>query len=92
MITLDDIEDMTCLSREEIAAVAEHDHLPEVNASCLAEYVMHEHHGAARLQQMICEDIRAALHKGDTAHAKDLYGVLHHFLKAHPGAARGAQG
>ncbi|MBV7394144.1 hypothetical protein [Mameliella sediminis] len=90
MITLDDIEDMTCLTRDEIEAVAEHDHLPEVNASCLAEYLMQQHHGAAKVQQMICEDIREALHRGDKEHAKDLYGVLHHFLKEHPEAARGA--
>ena len=90
MITLDDIEDMTCLTREEIEAVAEHDQLPVVSASCLAEYMMHQHHGAAKVQQMICEDIREALHRGDKAHARELYGVLHHFLKEHPDAARGA--
>ena len=90
MITLDDIEDMTCLTREEIEAVAEHDHLPEVSASCLAEYTLHQHHGPAKLQQMICEDIRDALHRGDKSHAKELYGVLHHFLREHPEAARGA--
>jgi hypothetical protein len=89
MITLDDIEDMTCLTREEIDAVAEHEGLPEVNAACLAEYMMHQHHGPARLQEMICDDIRAALHRDDLAHAKDLYGVLHHFLREHPEAVRG---
>ncbi|SMX49239.1 hypothetical protein [Maliponia aquimaris] len=90
MITLDDIEDMTCLTREEIEAVAELGHLPEVNAACLADYIMHQHHGPARVQEMICEDIRAALHRGDKTHVRELYGVLHHFLKEHPDAARGA--
>lgn len=91
MITLDDIEDMTCLTREEIEAVAELGHLPEVNAACLADYLMHQHHGPARVQEMICEDIRAALHRGDKDHARDLYGVLHHFLQQHPDAVRGAR-
>ena len=91
MITLEDVEDMTCLTRAEIDAVAEHDSLPELNAATLAEYLLHEHHGPARLQEMICDDIRDALHRGDKAHAKVLYGVLHHFLRTHPDAARGAR-
>lgn len=92
MITLDDIEDMTDLTREEIEAVAEHDGIPDLNAACLAQYTMGQPHGPARMQQVICEDIRAALHRGDLAHAKDLYGVLHHFLREHPEAARGVPG
>lgn len=92
MITLEDIEDMTCLSREEIEAVAEHDHVPELNAACLADYMMHQHHGPAHVQNMICEDIREALHKDDLVHARELYGVLHHYLRDHPDAARGADG
>jgi S-ribosylhomocysteine lyase LuxS involved in autoinducer biosynthesis len=91
MITLDDIEDMTDLSREEIAAVAEHEHLPEFNAAVLGDYTMHLHHGAARVQQMICDDIREALHRDDLGHARELYAVLHHFIAEHPEAARGAE-
>ncbi|MCZ0812961.1 MAG: hypothetical protein ACQEVT_09420 [Pseudomonadota bacterium] len=90
MITLDDIEDMTCLSREEIAAVAEHEHLPEVSASALAEYTMHLPKGPQAVQQMICEDLRDALHRDDLDHARALYVVLHGFLEAHPEAVRGS--
>lgn len=91
MITLDDIEDMTCLTREEIAAVAEHEHMPELNASALAEYMMHIPHGPQKVQQMICEDIRGALHRDDLDHARELYAVLHHFMSEHPEAARGSE-
>ena len=89
MITLDDIEDMTCLTREEIAAVAEHEALPALNASALAERMMHLHHGPQRVQEMICDDIRAALHRDDLDHARELFVVLNHFIDAHPEAARG---
>ncbi|WGW05582.1 hypothetical protein [Tropicibacter oceani] len=92
MITLEDVQGMTCLSREEIEAVAEHEGIPDLDAACLADYMMHEHHGPAKVQQMICEDIRAALRKDDVPRAKELYGVLHHFLTEHPEAARGAEG
>ncbi len=90
MITADDIEDMTCLTREEIAAVAEHEHLPEVSAALLGDYKMQIANGPQEVQRMICEDIREALHKGDKAHAKELYAVLHHFIAQHPEAVRGS--
>jgi hypothetical protein len=89
MISPDDIEDMTCLTREEIAAIAEHEHLPELDASLAGDYLMHSHHGPQKVQQMICEDIRAALHADDVDHARALYAVLHHFMADHPDAARG---
>lgn len=89
MITIEDVEDMTCLTREEIAAVAEHEHVGLLNASIQSEYLMHTHHGPQKVQQMICEDIRAALHKDDVKHAKELFVVLRHFMTDHPEAARG---
>ncbi|WP_114965859.1 hypothetical protein [Alkalilacustris brevis] len=91
MITLDDIEDMTCLSREEIAAIAEHEHLPDLDAAMLGEYLMHIHHGPVQVQQMICDDIRAALHRDDLDHARTLFTVLRSFMADHPEAARGAE-
>lgn len=91
MITLDDIEDMTCLTREEIAAIAEHEHIPEADATLMGEYLMHAHHGPQKVQQMICEDIRAALNGDDVGHARALYAVLHRFLSDNPDAARGAE-
>ncbi|ARC90557.1 hypothetical protein [Rhodovulum sp. MB263] len=89
MISLDDIEDMTDLSRDEISAIAEHENLPEADASLLGDYLMHLHHGPQRVQAMICEDIRAALHRDDTRRAAELYAVLHSFLASHPEAAQG---
>ena len=91
MINMNDIMDMTDLTHEEIAAVAEHEGLPDVNASALAEYMMHVHHGPQKVLRMISEDIRAALRRDDVAHARDLYAVLHHFIAEHPDAARGAE-
>ncbi len=91
MITLDDIEDMTPLTREEILAIAEHERLPELNASALAEWMMQSHHGPQKVQQMICEDIRGALHRDEVAHARELFVVLRHFVAEHPDAARGSE-
>ncbi|WP_138469756.1 hypothetical protein [Poseidonocella sp. HB161398] len=89
MIAVEDILDMTDLTAEEIAAIAEHEHSSEVNAAVLAQYLLEHHHGAARVQDMICDDIRAALHKGDLAHARELFATLRHFMTEHPEAAHG---
>ncbi len=90
MITLDDIEDMTDLTRAEIDAIAEHEHMGEGDAALFGDYVLHIHHGPARVQQMICEDIRTALHRDDLPHARALFAVLRRFMAEHPDAARGA--
>mgnify|MGYP006908397115 CR=1 FL=1 len=90
MISMDDIMDMTDLTHDEIAAIAEHESLPDLNAAALAEYMMHTHHGPETVNRMISEDIRDALHKGDKAHARALFVVLQHFVATHPGAARNA--
>lgn len=90
MITLDDIEDMSALTRAEIEALAEHEHVDTVNATMLGEYLMHVHHGPQRVHEMLCDDIRTALHQDDLRHARELFGVLRQFLADHPEAARGA--
>ena len=91
MINLDDIIGLCPLTREEVAAVAEHEHTDEMAAAVLADYLMHLHHGAQKVQAMICDDIRAALHADDVAHAKELFAALRHFMETHPEAARGAE-
>jgi len=90
MIAIEDIEDMTCLTRDEIAALADHEHTSLYSAALEGEYLMHIHHGPARVQQMICEDIREALHADDVQHAKALFATLRAFMAAHPDAAHGA--
>ncbi len=90
MINLEDILDMTCLSREEIAAIGEHEHLEGISAAAKAEYLMHLPKGPQEVQKMICDDIREALHADNVAHAKELFVTLRHFMADHPEAARGA--
>ncbi|PQO24054.1 hypothetical protein C2I36_04680 [Rhodobacteraceae bacterium WD3A24] len=90
MISLDDIEDMTCLTRDEIAAIAEHEHLPEFDASLLGEYLMLLHKGPQQVQKIICDDIRDALHRDDPDRARALFTTLRAFIEAHPEAIRGS--
>ena len=89
MINLDDIEDMTCLTRDEIAAIATHEHITEACAATLGDYLMHLHKGPQKVQRMICEDIRDALHRDALPEARTLFATLRRFMADHPEAARG---
>lgn len=90
MINRDDIMDMTDLTHGEIEALAEHEGLPDLNAAALGDYLLHLPRGPQTVLRMISEDVRAALRRDDLDHARELYAVLHHFVEAHPDAARGA--
>lgn len=89
MISENDILDMTCLTRAQIAAISEHEHIDAVSAAELGEYLMHLHHGPQKVQAMICEDIAEALHEDDLGRARGLYAALKGFLAEHPEALRG---
>ena len=76
MITIEDIEDMSALTRAEIEAVAEHENIATYDATLMGEYLMHVHHGPQKVHKMICDDIRAALHEDNVEHARELFAVL----------------
>ena len=88
MITLEDCIAFSGLSEEEVLALAEHEHVPEIAATALASYLLKQRHGPDKIRIMIVEDIRAALDRGDRRHAKELFGALRHFLSTHPELCR----
>ena len=83
MISIDDIIGMTGLTREEVDAIAEHEHIPEVAAAALGDYLMHQEKGPEAIVVMIRDDLRAAIRRGDKKHAKELMMALRHFLSGH---------
>ncbi len=86
MISLEDCIGLCGLTGEEVLAIAEHEHLPEIAAAALASYLLQQEHGAAKVRDMIAGDIRQAQRRGDREHVLTLLHVLHHFLKTHPEA------
>lgn len=86
MITLRDCIDMSGLTEEEVLAIAEHEHVPEVVACGLAQYLENSPGGDAQVLQMIVDDIRVAQAANRKAHVQELLHVMHHFLKRHPEA------
>ncbi len=87
MITLADCIGLCGLSEAEVDAIAEHEHLPEIAAAALGEYLLSQAQGSDKVRDMIVDDIRQAERAGaDKAHVVMLLNVLHHFLRTHPEA------
>jgi hypothetical protein len=86
MITLEDCVALCGLTEEEVLAIAEHEHMPEIAAAALAAYLAYQEHGTENIRDMIVDDIRAAQARNDKEHVLTLLHVLHHFLRTHPEA------
>ena len=85
MITLEDCIGFCDLTEEEVLAIAEHEHLSEIAAAALAQFLLSQEHGSEKVRNMIIDDIRQAqLTDGSEGKVVMLLHVLHHFLKAHP--------
>lgn len=91
-LTLEDCIGICDLDEEEIEAIAEHEHVPEIIAVGLAEYLIHTPEGVPKIRRMILDDIAHAEERGDTEESKRLLAVLKHFVATHPqlGQLKGA--
>ena len=88
MITLEDCIALCGLTEQEVKAIAEHEEVPEMAAAAMARYLLNKPHGAEEIRDMMRDDIRAALSRGDKDHASELLMVLRHFMVTHPEAGR----
>ena len=77
---------MCGLTEQEVMAIAEHEHVPEIAAAAMGRYLLKKPDGAEQIRDMIRDDIHQALSRGDKDHASELLMVLGHFLATHPEA------
>lgn len=84
MLTFDDCLGLCELTEEEVAAIAEHEHLPMIVAAELGNYLIQGPDGALRVKRIILDDIRHAASVGDLTHVLALKLVLRHFVERHP--------
>jgi hypothetical protein len=89
MISLEDCIAICGLEAKEVEAIAEHEHIPEISAAALADYLLHQAGGAERIREMIVDDIRTAVDARRADHAAELSVALRHFLEHHPEARDG---
>jgi hypothetical protein len=84
MISMEDCVAFSGMSEQEVLAIAEHEHVPEVVACAMAQYLDQNYTGRVQIRDMIVDDIRDAQEQGNRSHVRDLLHVLHHFLRTHP--------
>ena len=77
---------MCGLDADEVAAIGEHEHIPDIAAAALADYLLKQAGGPERILTMIVEDIHKALDAKHIRHAAELFMALRHFLEQHPEA------
>jgi hypothetical protein len=84
MLSLEDCLALCDLSEEEVLAIAHHEHLPEVAAVQLGNYLVHTPDGEMRIKTIILDDIAEAGTCGDRARELALKLMLRNFVLQHP--------
>ena len=84
MLSMQDVLDYCDLDRGEIAAVAEHEHVPLTVAAELGDCLLGTPEGVYQLHAMIIEKMARALEAGHFEHVKDLSETYQHLQRTHP--------
>ena len=84
MLTLQDCIGICELTEEEILAIAQHEHVPEIVAAELGEYLIHAKNGVPHIRRIILDDIEEARTHGREGEVERLKMVLKHFIATHP--------
>jgi hypothetical protein len=84
MISVEDCVAFCGLDRDEVAAIMEHEHVPEIEAAAIGSELMHLKGGPRRIRAMLVDDLKAAQAEGDLDHAARLLAALRRFLHDHP--------
>jgi hypothetical protein len=84
MLSLEDCIALCGLSEDEVLAIAEHEHIPELAAAELGNYLVQTPEGELRVKSIIRDDIARAQASGNRAHELALKLVLRNYVQAHP--------
>lgn len=83
MLTYEECLAMCDITQDEVAAIAEHEHIDPMIALALGQYLCC-HDGETVIKKIIIDDIDHAEKTGNIDHAKMLRRVLEHFIATHP--------
>jgi hypothetical protein len=84
MISREDCLALCGLTKNEVLALAEHEHIPDIAAMALGQYLINQPNGCTTIRNMLDDDIRWARERGDEGHAQELAVTLQHFVSSHP--------
>lgn len=88
MLTYEDCVELSDLTEEEVEAIAQHEHLPEMAALELGTYLVHSAEGVPMIKRIILDDIESARRHGNNQKVLQLKLVLKHFVETHPSAVK----
>jgi hypothetical protein len=80
MLSLEDCIALSGLTEAEILAIAEHEHIPEIAAAELGNYLARSADGRLAIKSMIRDDIRAAEARGERDRVLALKLVLRNYV------------
>jgi hypothetical protein len=84
MLTFEDCLALSGLSEDEVSAIAEHEHIPEIAAIEYGDYLIQSPDGKKHIKRIIIEDIEHSRNNGNFRHVEELEIVLKHFVLNHP--------
>jgi hypothetical protein len=84
MLCLEDCIALSELTEEEILAIAQHEHIPEIAAAEMGNYLVHAPNGEQCIRAIIRDDIAAAAEGGDRVRELALKLVLRNYILQHP--------
>ena len=84
MLSLEDCIALCGLSEEEVLAIAHHEHLPEIAAAELGNYLVRTPQGEMRIKTIIRDDIAEARASGDRLRELALKLMLRNYVARHP--------
>lgn len=72
------------LTADEVRAIAEHEHIPDIAAMELGNWLTVTPDGRQMIKRMILDDIERAVARGSHADAARLKLAMQHFCRTHP--------
>ena len=84
MLSLEDCIALCGLSEEEVLAIAEHEHIPEMAAVEMASYLVRTPDGELRIKAIIRDDLEAARNAARPERELALKLMLRNFILEHP--------
>ena len=84
MILLEDLIGFCDLTRDDVQAIPEHEHVAEPVAVVLGSCLLQSGCGCEQIRDMLMDNLRAAVRQHDVPHARRVVSTLRHFLHEHP--------
>lgn len=86
MLSLQECIDFSDLSKDEIEAIAEHEHVPQIIAAEIGSTLMQTASGVCLIKLYLLENLERARDLGQFEKARQLDSLYRRFVSAHPGA------